>query len=105
MADGPGKPVDHRLLVFVDMAVGMGNAVGVEVGMIMVMILVMPMVVIMVAAVFLLKFVGFRHSNPSLSFGGIIPYFPPFCNRGEGIPRKKFFDNASMREYNIRNSE
>ena len=29
MADGAGQTVDHGLLIFVDMAVGMGNALGV----------------------------------------------------------------------------
>ena len=48
MADGPGKPVDHRFLVFVDMAVGMGDAVGVHIGMVVFMIMVVMMVVDMV---------------------------------------------------------
>ena len=31
MADCPGQTVDHRLLIFVDMAVGVGDAVGVHI--------------------------------------------------------------------------
>ena len=34
MTNGSGKAVDHRFLIFVDMAVGVGNAVGVHIGMI-----------------------------------------------------------------------
>ena len=44
MADGPGQTIQHRLLIFMDMAVGMGDAVLVHIGMVMlVMILVMMM--------------------------------------------------------------
>ena len=34
VADGPGKAVDDRFLIFVDMAVGMGKTVGVHIGMV-----------------------------------------------------------------------
>ncbi len=34
VADGPAQPVDHRPLVFVNVAVGVGNAVGMEVGVV-----------------------------------------------------------------------
>ena len=46
MPDGPGQAVDHRLLIFVNMAVGMGDPVGMEIGM--VMLVVMRMVMVMV---------------------------------------------------------
>ena len=39
MPNGPGEPVDHGLLVFVDMTVGMGDSVGVEIGMIVLMLM------------------------------------------------------------------
>ena len=38
MSDGPGQTVDDGLLIFVDMAVGVGDAVGVEVGVIVFMV-------------------------------------------------------------------
>ena len=46
VADGPGKAVNDRFLVFVDMAVGMGDAVGMHIGMVVfvIMMVVMGMV-------------------------------------------------------------
>jgi hypothetical protein len=38
MADGPGQAVNYRLLIFMDMAVGMGNAVGMLIGVVVVMV-------------------------------------------------------------------
>ena len=54
MTDGPGQTVDHCLLIFVDMAVGVGDAVGMHIGMIvfvsmlvmLVMMIIMGMLVI-----------------------------------------------------------
>ena len=41
MADGPGKAVDDSFLIFVNMAVGVGNAVGVQIGVIVLMLVMM----------------------------------------------------------------
>lgn len=43
VADGPGEPVENGFLVFVDMAVGVGNAMGVEIFVIVYMFVVMFM--------------------------------------------------------------
>ncbi len=40
VTDGAGQPVQHGLLIFVDMAVAVGNAMGVEIGMVMLMLVV-----------------------------------------------------------------
>ena len=60
MADGTGQPVDDRLLILVDMAVGVGNAVGMHVGMVM--------------------FVGMVAHMPTsfLCFSYHTPFFPNF---------------------------
>ena len=58
MPDGPGQAVDDSLLVLVDMAVGMGNAVGVEVGVVMFVVMLMDMIVV----VFVVMIVMFRHT-------------------------------------------
>ena len=34
MADGPGQPVHNRLLILVNMAMGVGNSMGVKIGVI-----------------------------------------------------------------------
>ena len=41
MADGAGQPVQYGLLIFVDMAVAVGNAMGMEIGMVMLVVVVM----------------------------------------------------------------
>ena len=40
MADGPGQAIDDGFLIFVDVAMGVGDAVGVEIGMVVGMIMV-----------------------------------------------------------------
>ena len=56
MPDGPGQPVNDGLLVFVDVPVGVGDAVGVEVGVVVFVFLLMAV----------LMFVNFRHTCPPL---------------------------------------
>ena len=41
MADGAGQPVQYGLLIFVDIAVAVGNAMGMEIGMVMLVVVVM----------------------------------------------------------------
>ena len=59
MPDGPGQTVDDGLLVLVDMAVGVGDAVGVEVGVVVFLLL------FMIVAMAVLVFVKFGHTQPS----------------------------------------
>ena len=59
MADGPGQAVNDCLLIFVDMAVGVGDAVGVEVGVVVFLLL------LMIVAMAVLVFVKFGHTQPS----------------------------------------
>ena len=40
MTDGPGQPVEDGFLVFVDMTMGMGDAVGVEICVIVMFVMV-----------------------------------------------------------------
>ena len=58
MPDGPGQAVDDSLLVLMDMAVGVGNAVGVEVGVIMFVVMLMDMIVFVVVVMIVM----FRHT-------------------------------------------
>ena len=44
MTNGPCQTVENRLLVFVNVAVAVGNAVGVEIGVVVVMIVIVMMV-------------------------------------------------------------
>ena len=77
MSDGPGQPVDDGLLVFVDMTVGMGDAVGVEVGVVVFM--VVRMAVLMVVGVLVL--VDFRHTLSSLYRSKV--YYTTGVNRAQ----------------------
>ena len=54
VADGTGQPVDYGFLVFVDMAVGMGNAVLMQIGMVVIV------AVFMVVGVFMALTMGMR---------------------------------------------
>ena len=51
MTDGPGQTIDHRLLILVDMAVRMGDAVGVHIGVIVFMLVVMFVIMVMIVVV------------------------------------------------------
>ena len=81
VTDGAGQPVQHSLLIFVDMAVAVGNAMGMEVGM------VMLVVVVAAAVVGVFGVVGHRlallsqvkHTHLS------IPFFCPFRKPSGGI--------------------
>ena len=82
VADGAGQPVQHGLLIFVDMAMTVGNAMGVEIGMVM-------LVVMGVAA-----FVGMvGHRLAPLSWVKhifySIPFFCVFRKPSRGISAQK----------------
>ena len=62
VADGSSQPVNDRFLIFVDMAVGVGDAVGVEISVVVV-------------------FVMIGHMGPSCGrFSEIIAHFGDLCN-------------------------
>ena len=61
MADGPGQAVDYSFLIFMDMAMGMGNAVGMEPSMIVFMTMFVRMIMVMAMLVMM-----FSHKRPSL---------------------------------------
>jgi hypothetical protein len=68
VADGTGKAVKNRFLIFVDMTVGMGNAVGVHIGMIVDVIV---------------RMVG--HKPTSFCVFLMIPYFMKTCKPPKGM--------------------
>jgi len=72
VTDGTGQAVDHRFLIFVNVAVGMGNAMGVHIGVIVDL---------------------FFHCSASFRVFFIIPYFRASCNPRQGM----CFQNGSDR--------
>ena len=76
MADGPGQPVEDRLLVLVDMTVVMMvDSMGMEIPMIVMFIMVVAVT---------------HGASPFLEpFYGIIPYFPRCCKPHRGISFRK----------------
>ncbi len=85
VADGPGQAIDDRLLILVDMAVGVSDAVFVHV------------CVVVVVIVFVIG-----HIPPLLPFPCIIAFFPRTRNRDRGFCWKnKCFDIWANRYYNI----
>ena len=86
VADGPGQPVHHGFLIFVDMAVGMGDAVGMEIGMIMFLFVIVVMIMF-VGVVGNMVFHG--TDLPFLKIWFIIPQKYPVCKPRGGIFPKK----------------
>ena len=83
MTDGTGQTVHHRLLILMDVAMGMGNAVGMLIGVIVVMVMSVVMIVIM-GMIFLCL-----HRACLLLFLHIIPHFYPLRKPIGGLYRKK----------------
>ena len=80
VADGAGQTVNHRLLIFVNVTVGVGNAMGMEPGMVVLMV-VMLVVVVLVVLVMM-----FAHYDPSFcGFFPIIRHFAPLRKPPPGI--------------------
>ena len=51
MTDGTGQSIHHSLLIFVDMAVRMGEAMGVHIGMVMIVVMMVMMVFMFVGVI------------------------------------------------------
>ena len=76
MPDGPGEPVDDRLLIFMNMTVGMGYPVGMKIGMVMLLVVAMSMSL----------GIQFIHSGHLLiKYRVIIPQNPLFRKPRRGI--------------------
>ena len=72
MSDCPGQTIDNCLLIFMHMAVMMGNAMGMHIGMFFVVVMVVSMAM-------------FAHVLPPLTVLPIIPHFDGNCKPREGI--------------------
>lgn len=94
MANGSCQTVHYGLLVFVDMAVGMGDAVGVHIGVIVFVgmgVFVLVLMFVMVCHIAHLLFAVFD----------IIPLFCSCCKPLWGIfSENKCFDKLTLCRYN-----
>ena len=84
MADGAGQPVQYGLLIFVDMAVAVGNAMGMEIGMVMLVVVVMGVAAFVgVVGHRLVPLSRVKHTFYS------IPFFCVFRKPSRGISAQK----------------
>ena len=78
VTNGTGKAVDHRFLIFVDMAMGVGDAMGVLIGVIVVFRVFVMMIMVMIVMI--------THFSPSSpSFFLIILFINKFRKPLRGI--------------------
>ena len=90
MADGPGKPIDYRFLILMDMTVRMGDAVGVQKGMVMLVTMFMAMRMIVV------MFVNMIFHMPTSFILYIISYFLRTCKPPGGMFSEPFAIRAHI---------
>ena len=88
MTHCPCQTVDHRLLIFVDMAMGMGDAVGVHIGVIMIVIMVVMMVAMVMVVVMTRIVMMVCHIRHLLTFFPSILHFFQNCKPPRGIGKR-----------------